>query len=336
MNPEAAIPELEKRLTDNLENPTLAVVLAHFYTKSGRAKDATALLEKILAAGTESSQIHLTLGEAYLAIPNADKAMEHFKKGLEKDPPATALNNVAYLLAEAKLNLNEAEAYSKESMATVTRSTEDIAPGAAAKGEFQSMMQLAACWDTFGWIKFQEGNLESAEKYVKASWELSQTVEVGEHLLEVYEKEGKLESAAMAGHEASAAYSGDPKAHDKLVQEMSRLSKYLPQKRVDGAMELSNMRTLSVPFHPKLQGKSETVEVAIVLDAEKKTADVAFKSGSEELKKGKAALAGIKYPQSFPDDTSVKILREGMFSCSPYTKDCTLILVPAADAAVGE
>lgn len=95
------------------------------------------------------------------------------------------------------------------------------------------------------------------------------------------------------------------------------------------------MRTVHVPFHPKLQGKVESANVVIVIDSENKPADVAFKTGNEELRKGSAALASSKYPQIFPDNTPVKILREGIFTCSPYTKDCSVTLMPAGDAAIG-
>jgi len=61
---------------------------------------------------------------------------------------------------------------------------------------------------------------------------------------------------------------------------------------------------------------------------------VVFKSGVEGLRKGEDALARTKYPQTFPGDAPVKIVRKGMLSCSPYTKECRLILMDVENAAV--
>jgi hypothetical protein len=45
-------------------------------------------------------------------------------------------------------------------------------------------------------------------------------------------------------------------------------------------------------------------------------------------------MAAAKYPQPFPDDTPVRILRRGTLSCSIYTHECFLILLPIHDAAL--
>jgi tetratricopeptide (TPR) repeat protein len=331
-NPEAAVPELEKQLKDNPDNPAFPMMLANAYMKAGRAKDAVALLEKREADHQADALFQVALGEAYFAIPDVDKAMEHFNKGLDQDPAAMMLNNVAYLLGDAKVKLDDAEAFSRKSVEKISRGTEAISADGADKADFQSMAELAASWDTLGWIKFQKGEFEEAEKYIAASWELVQDPVVGEHLVETYEKRSKLQRAAKVCAMAQRAF-GHEGAEAKLREEMKRLQKYLPPNAPDPSVALSDMRTVHLPFHPKLQEKAATGNVVIVFDREGK-ADVAFKNNARELEKGKEILAAFKYPQSFPDGTAVKIVRKGTLNCSIYFKDCTLILMKPTEAVV--
>ena len=49
---------------------------------------------------------------------------------------------------------------------------------------------MIAYWDTLGWVHFGEGDLDKAEKYVAAAWELGHHGEVGDHLGQIYQKRG--------------------------------------------------------------------------------------------------------------------------------------------------
>ena len=62
--------------------------------------------------------------------------------------------------------------------------------------------------------------------------------------------------------------------------------------------------------------------------------DVIFVSGDPELQNAVADLALVKYPQTFPDETPVRVLRQATVTCSIYTRDCVVVLMPAAGAAV--
>jgi tetratricopeptide (TPR) repeat protein len=329
---EATIPTLEKVAASQPDNELALQMLAQAYTKTGRPKDSAALLEKRLSVHPESGQLRIALGEAYLALSETDKAMEQFKKGLDQDPEPIALNNVAYALAAANANLKEAEAYSQQAVTRLSGETLQIRVEDADEEDFQLMPLLASSWDTLGWIKFEMGDIANAEKYVAASWELNQNPVVGEHLVEIYEKQKKLARAAMVCFLAQSAF-GHEEVDAKLAEEMRRLHTHLPQRSISPPVELSEMRTVHVSFRAKLQGKSRTAEVVISIDAESKV-EVAFKPGAEELANGREALARTKYPQSFPDGTAARIVRKGFFSCSIYTKDCVLIFVPLYDAAV--
>ena len=61
--------------------------------------------------------------------------------------------------------------------------------------ELPLVQSLIAYWDTLGWVHFNEGNYDKAEKYVAAAWGLGHHGEVGDHLGQIYEKRGEKDRA---------------------------------------------------------------------------------------------------------------------------------------------
>ena len=164
--------------------------------------------------------------------------------------------------------------------------------------------------------------------------------------METYEKIGKKEKAAAICNMALSSYlPGDSAAHQKLSDEMTRLRPFLTNApgrsrtsksahSVDGAVALSDMRGLQVPFRTKLQANFVAANFVISVSNGNKSNDAVFLSGAEELRSATAALAALKYPQSFPDDTPTRVIRKAVLSCSIYSKNCTLVLMLPTDASV--
>lgn len=344
-NPEDVIPQLEKTLAADPDNDAILLRLSQVYCDAGRPADAVAILQKAMAGHPDvPSHLLLALGLTYLRVPDADKAMVEFKKALGNEPEPDQLNTVAYALAEANVHLGQALDYSARAVSSLSSQTMDISPDSPQPSEYKLIVQLAANWDTLGWIKFRMGDYSGAGKYLESAWQLMQTSTIGEHLVEVYEKLGKKQKAATVCNMALAA-GAVPDLHQKLSEEMTRLRPFLkaptgPGTIVtrsgvpDGSMALSDMRTINIPFRTKLQGSPRMATFAISLTNGPRVDNVVFLSGAEELRKAITALAATKYPQPFPDDTPTRILRKATFSCSIYTKDCILVLMPVQDAAV--
>src|SRR6266581_2623034 len=91
---------------------------------------------------------------------------------------------------------------------------------------------------------------------------------------------------------------------------------------------------LQVPFRAKFQANFVSANFLISVSNGHKSNDAVFLSGAEELRNAIAALAALKYPQSFPDDTPTRVIRKAILSCSIYSKNCTLVLILPTDAAV--
>jgi tetratricopeptide (TPR) repeat protein len=346
-NSTAAIPQLEQALETNPGNDAILLHLSRVYCQAGRASDAVALLKKAMDAHPDALEhLQVALGEAYLKIPDVEKAMAEFKQGLGDSAGPNELNGVAYLLAEANTHLTEALDYSSHAVSALSEKTMDISPEAAEPSDFLLMLQLAANWDTLGWIKFRAGDPLGAEKYLQAAWEIVQGAVIGEHLVETYEKLGKREKAAAICNMALSSYlPGGPDTRQKLSDEMTRLRHFLTlapglartsrsAHSVDGGVALSDMRDLQVPFRTKLKTDFVTANFTISVTNGHKSNAAVFLSGAEELRGGINALAALRYPQSFPDDTPTRVIRKAILSCSIYSKNCTLVLLLATDTAV--
>jgi hypothetical protein len=341
-HPEDLIPHLEKALANDPDNDAALLRLSQAYSDAGRPADAVALLKKAIGNHPDVPRhLSLALGRAYLRVPDTEKAVAEFKKVLGDKSEPEELNSAAYALAEASVHLPEALDYSTRAVSSLSSKTMEISPDAAEASDFGLMLNLAANWDTLGWIKFKMGDIPGAEKYIEAAWQLMQASAIGEHLVEVYEKLSKKEKAASTCNMALAAGTST-ELKSKLSEEMDRLRPFLKARpgqgsrsgAPDGGMALSDMRTLKIRFQTKLQGSSRSADFVISLINGSKADNVVFVSGAEELRNAIAGLASVKYPQSFPDDTPTRILRKAILSCSIYTSECFLVLMPVADAAV--
>lgn len=341
-----AIPHLEQALEAAPDNDAIRARLSSLYCDAGRTSDAVALLKKGLDQHPEFPDLlHVALGKAYLKMPDVEKAMAEFKEGLGEDAETNELNEVAYALAEANVHLSDAQDYSARAVSALSEKSMETSPEDAQPSDFSLMLQLAASWDTLGWIKFRAGDFPGAEKYLQSAWELVQNAVIGEHLVEAYEKLGKKGKAAAICNMALATYfpKQDAIAQKKLSEEMTSLRPYLnnsntqpghPRPPVQGSVALSDMRALTVPFHRKPQANSVSANFLISITTGPKVDNVVFVSGAEELRNATDALTALKYPQSFPDTTAARVMRKATLSCSIYTKNCTLVLMLATDSAV--
>ena len=344
--PEDVIPYIEKQVSADPNNAQALSSLSRAYCGVGRAKDAVALLEKIVGAKPEMAEkLHLALGEAYLALPDKDKAMEEFKRYLAADPSPQQLNRVGYDLADAGVGLSDALAYSARASSSLGADSMKISTDEPGQSDFALMPELAASWDTLGWIYFRMGNYSSAEKYLEAAWELDQTAAIGEHLVEVYEKLEKRAKASVVVNMAQSLYSvtagpAHGKLQDALADEAKRLhpllnaatkSGYFGVHSLQGQVALVDMRSLDVVVPNPPQADSVNA-VFVISFSGGKVENVAFLSGSSELKRFAGAIASAKYFESSPDDTPSRVIRKTTFNCSRYSKHCTLFIATAEDA----
>lgn len=344
-SPDQLLSMLEGMASANPNNEQLRAALVERYLDTSQPEKALAFLDKVLASSPDPDGDALSnylYGKTYLAMKDKAKAYTFYQKAMADDPEPLLLNNVAWDLNEMDAHSKEALDYSTRAVEGIAKKTMDASAEDAEPSDFQLMPQLAASWDTLGWIYFRSNDLPAARKYLEAAWQLSLAPTEGEHLVELYEKAGETRKAAAI---CSMALAGNapPGTYNKLSAAWVRLKSFAKLRggqtsaeaaSSEGSLALSDARTVKIPFHPKLQGNSRSASVVLSLTNGPKVDNVTIVSGADELRNAVADIAAAKYPQTFPGDSATRILRKATLSCSIYTKECLLILLPIQDAAV--
>jgi tetratricopeptide (TPR) repeat protein len=188
---------------------------------------------------------------------------------------------------------------------------------------------IAAYWDTIGWVKFQQGDLAQAEKYVRSAWRLTYGREIADHLAQIYEKQGHKAEAIHAYEWALAVPPSVPMPETRqrlavLLGSESRIDEFVNR----AGEELSSQRTLKIRNPSKVDGNAE---FWVLLTPGPKTEAVRFISGDDVLHAFSNEIRSLTFPDMFPDATETKLLRRGILSCSHYINECAFILISAND-----
>jgi tetratricopeptide (TPR) repeat protein len=152
-------------------------------------------LEKAASLTPDNPELQVSLGDAYLNLGQDDKALATFDHAVELSATPLVWNNIAYQLSLKKSHLDRAQQYAESAISATTAALRNVSLDRLTAQELVLVPSLIAYWDTLGWVYFSEGNLDKAEKYVAAAWGLGQHGEVGDHLGQIYEKEGKKDRA---------------------------------------------------------------------------------------------------------------------------------------------
>jgi tetratricopeptide (TPR) repeat protein len=304
------------------------------------------LLEKAAGDDPDNQEIAYALGAAYARTDNAEKAAEQFKKLLSGKPTATMLNGAAYELSNANVRLDDALDYASRAVAQTSEETMNVRLISAVTADYLRMKDLAAEWDTVGWIKFRKGDAAGAEKYIRAAWMLWQHALIGEHLAEVYEKLGRKREADHLCTLALAAPGKDdePFLRGKLEEMQKRLGVTKPENRTVsargyhpppflGGIELSEMRAVKVRRIITISKGAKSAIFAVAIENGKSRAEARFVSGDKDLEVEEDSLVRTNFGALFPDEVPAKILRAGWLSCSKYSSECTMVFFQADDSA---
>jgi hypothetical protein len=184
---------------------------------------------------------------------------------------------------------------------------------------------LAAYWDTLGWVYFQKGDVDTAEKYIRASWTLVQHSEVGVHLAEILEKAGKKEEAIRMYALAATSSRLVPEAMEGLIRLVGKA-------KSEEMLKLPSAETRTIKFASGQKNfKATEAQFYIVLapgpTRNAQVASVKFIKGDEKLIPLSAGLNGANFNFLFPDSTSTKIIRRGTLFCTATTGECSFIMI---------
>jgi tetratricopeptide (TPR) repeat protein len=354
---EDAIAEWRRLLKVHPQNYGAALSVGQLLSQEGKYSDAAAELENAVNVSPKNAELQFALGSTYLKAGQSEKAVAHIRAAVEDGgakPAAMALNNAAYELADNNTSLQLARQYAEDALKQLEeRSVNDVA---AEDTGTEVTYQLSLVWDTLGWVYFQSGGANRAETFVRAAWLLGQDAIVGEHLGEIYEKQGKSKEAAHVYELALAAqgstvfrmtpqtmvnvpYSptfstNSQDQGNKILSRYKKLTGRSPAlqetRRLSNgewtktpAEELSQMRATRLGKIPNLVGSAEFSIVFVPGRVE----SAEYLRGEDSLEALTDKLKAAHYQVEFPDGSKAKIFRRAQLSCTP-SAGCMVVLVP--------
>src|SRR5271169_1931317 len=205
--------QLENNPLDKFAHSNLGVMYAEWHKYS----EAVPELEKAASLNPDSAELQVSLGDAYLNLGQDDKALAAFDHGVELSATPLVWNNIAYQLSLKKSHLDKAQQYAESAVSATAAALRNVSLDRLTPQELPLVPSLIAYWDTLGWVYFSEGNLNMAEKYVAAAWGLGHHGEVGDHLGQIYEKEGKKDLALRTYALSLSALRPIPETRDRLA-----------------------------------------------------------------------------------------------------------------------
>ena len=163
---------------------------------------------EILSLGSElihndkplEAEFFAQIGDSYFGLKKLNEAKTNYQTAMELDKQSSLiLNNFAFRLAMAKVDLDLAESLAKQAV--------DMAP------------EQATFLDTYGWVFFQQGNYEAALLEFEKSYNLNKEDNmILEHLGDVYFKKGNIDQALEWWRKAKGLSSFN-KNLDKKIQD---------------------------------------------------------------------------------------------------------------------
>lgn len=291
-----------------------------------RYKDAAAEYQSAIQTGKDRSYLQAGLGLSYLLSGDHEHGIAAIDKAVALDSTPLSLNNIAYELADANLELAKSQEYAEKAVAAVEMESATVNLDNLATKDLARMTSLAADWDTLGWVYFRSGNLDEAQKYVEAAWNLAQYAIVADHLGQVYEAQHRVRAAIQAYQWALAA-SPTRMSHNDMPETRKRLARLKSTSGLpatpDATEYLGKMRATHLQ---RIVPGSATADFFLLISEGPKVEDVKFVSGDPKLKSAADLLKKTKLNVVFPDHALTRLLRRGMVVCSPVT-GCELVLL---------
>jgi Flp pilus assembly protein TadD len=316
----------QKQIEVNPIDPVAHAALGALYLEEHKYAEAVPELDKATILSPENPELQVSLGQAYINTGEKEKALAVFEKGVELAQTPAVWNNVAYSLADHQLELDKAQQYAESAVAATAANLRNVNLTHLSMDDLQAVSNLGIYWDTLGWVHFQKGELEDAERYIRASWLLDQHGEVGDHLAQIDQKRGEKDRAIHMYFLSMGAVHSVPETRARLVELLGPHAKI--EDLVNQAKpELTTHRTFSIG---KGSGENSEADFLVLLspgNKDPKVEAVKFVSGNQNLRPFAERLRAVDFGPMFPDATPARIVRRGTLACSATTGNCTFTLI---------
>jgi len=159
---------------------------------------------------------------------------------------------------------------------------------------------------------------------------LGQHGEVGDHLAQIYQKEGHKDDAVRIYAQSLSGLRPTNETRTRLASLVGGDTKVQPvvdQHRV----ELQQSRTLKLGKIAPVTGTADFFVLITSAPGGAKIEAAKFISGEDKLKPLTDNLRSAKVDFAFPDDVPAKILRRGTLTCSKENGQCEFVMMLPED-----
>ncbi|HTV59070.1 MAG TPA: DUF3857 domain-containing protein [Verrucomicrobiae bacterium] len=310
------------------DNPDVHAALGNLYNEQKRYAEAIPEYEKAREGKPNDATLLEMLGEAYVRDNQPEKGVADMEKAITMDTSEFMNNLVAYDFAEDNIHLDEALKYAQKAVGDEEDATAKISIDALKPTDPRMMLELAANWDTLGWVQFRLGHYDQAVTYLNAAWLLSQFPVSGDHLGQAYEKQGKKREAMIAYQETLDTHNAPDGTQERM--DALRAQGSTSQRGIEEGPSLQDLRTFKLTPFPRKPKEHASAEFFLVFEPGPRLTGMKFISGSEELRNAGEILPSGKICAVFPDSHPTKILRRAILDCEPELPGCMLVLIPPA------
>jgi hypothetical protein len=179
------------------------------------------------------------------------------------------INNAAYQLIDAGLDLVAAEEAARSALAEMVQQSKNWSIDEDAEALVAKSRGLESTWDTVGWALYRDHKVDEAMDLIQPAWRNRQSPEVGTHLAEIWKESKDDYNAALRMDELALAafppYMGvsvrkTPTAKQQsILRDIASYSEHGPKLALDAEKELKRLRTVSLGDSGGLEGKAEYI-----------------------------------------------------------------------------
>jgi Flp pilus assembly protein TadD/transglutaminase-like putative cysteine protease len=319
-----------KQIALNPLDPVAHAALGALFLEQHKYSEAVPELDKATVLAPDNAELEVSLGLALLNTEEKDKALEAFEKGVELSQTPVVWNNVAFALAEHNIDLDKAAQYAESAIAATAANLRNIELARLSLDDLNQVASIGVYWDTLGWTNFRKGDLDQAERYVRAAWLLNQHGEVGDHLAQIYEKRGDKQQAARMYAQAIAAPHSVPETRARLIVLLGG-NAGIDELVAKNKPELTKIRVFPVGDLLKENAQADFFVLLSPGAKNPRLEAVKFICGSQDLRPFAEKLRILDFGPMFPDSSPTKLVRRGTLTCSATTGSCTFTLTLPED-----
>ncbi len=289
-----------------------------------RNKEALTELEAADAASPDDPEIELALAQMYTVSGNQEKS-QALMKSVIGSPIAAAGGDLFSAALRDDVNAEDSLRDAKNIVDTIAEQFESGSYDQDSPEVDSAMYFVALEWARIGWAKCLKGERPEGLRFMDSAWILSQSGTLANRMARVYAKAGDAAKAKNLFLLAAAAGGSEVESSRAELKKMGVSADLAPAQAA-----LLQMRTVKLPGLTMKKGQAE---FALVFNGSSKAEHAEYAEGDPDLRSAEQALLDATYTVSFPDYSSLKIVRRGVLSCG--ASGCSAVLKPVENAGLG-